>query len=147
MNERNQGSVGTGDHSIVLTFNERLPQPRISLTGWVQRHEACGDTIFERVWDLPHSYDFHTAPHPPCISMMKTKPQRPEGRGDALSSLNMALETLNRTKGATDVKPTKDVFTSASVLLTMIRVSLLPSTLVDCWLIYTGHDGIRNGLC
>jgi len=54
---------------------------------------------------------------------MATKSQRPK---DALSSLDMAIDALNRAKEATGIIPAKAAFTSAGVLLTMIRVHFLP---------------------
>ena len=56
---------------------------------------------------------------------MATKSQRPKG-DDALSSLNKAIDVLNRAKEATSVMPAKVAFTSASVLITMIRVGFPP---------------------
>ena len=58
-----------------------------------------------------------------CTLLMATETQE---QHDALSSLKTAIGTLNRTKGTTSVAPTKAAFTSAGVLLTMIRVSFLP---------------------
>ena len=58
------------------------------------------------------------------ISTMATETQR---HYDALiSSLNTAIDTLNRAKGATSVAPAKAAFTSAGVLLTVIRVGFVP---------------------
>ena len=62
---------------------------------------------------------------------MATKPQRPQGKNDILSSLNMAIDALNLAKEATSVTPAKTAFNSAGVLLTMIRVSAFRSKLVD----------------
>ena len=56
---------------------------------------------------------------------MTTKPQGPKGRDGVLSSLNMAIGTLNRAKEATSITPAKAAFTSIGVLLTMIRVGVL----------------------
>jgi len=52
------------------------------------------------------------------------KSQWPKRRGDAFSSLNMLIDALNRAKETTGVIPAKAAFTSAGVLLTMIRVRL-----------------------
>ena len=57
---------------------------------------------------------------------MATKTQRPQGQNDILSSLNMAIDALDLAKEATTVVSAKAAFTSASVLLTVIRVGLLP---------------------
>ena len=48
-----------------------------------------------------------------------------QGQHDTLSSLNMVIGTLNHAKGATSVAPAKAAFTSAGVLLAMIRVGFL----------------------
>ena len=58
---------------------------------------------------------------------MTTKSQRPKGREGALSSLNVAIGALNLVKEVSTIAPAKAVFNSASVLLTMIRVSFLSS--------------------
>ena len=57
---------------------------------------------------------------------MATKPQRPQGQGGTLSSLNVAIQTLNLAKEISTITPAKAVFGSVSVLLTMIRVRFLP---------------------
>ena len=57
---------------------------------------------------------------------MTDRSKRPKGRNDVLSSLNVAIGGLNLAKEATVVTPAKTAFTSASVLLTMIRVGVLP---------------------
>lgn len=56
---------------------------------------------------------------------MATKSRLPKG-DDVLSSLNEAIGALNRAKEATNITPAKAAFTSASVLLNMIRVGFLP---------------------
>ena len=50
--------------------------------------------------------------------------KRQQGQENVLSSLNMAIDALSLAKEATNMTPAKAAFTSASVLLTMIRVSL-----------------------
>ena len=57
---------------------------------------------------------------------MSDKSQGQKGQDDALSSMNMAIGTLNRVKEATSATQAKAAFTSAAVLLTMIRVRFLP---------------------
>jgi len=56
---------------------------------------------------------------------MADNSQRPKGRDSVLSSLNVAIDGLNLAKGATSVLQAKAAFTSASFLLTMIRVGFL----------------------
>ena len=53
---------------------------------------------------------------------MDIRSQRQEGRDNALSSLNMAIEALNLAKEISNATPVNAVFGSVSILLTMIRV-------------------------
>ena len=48
------------------------------------------------------------------------------GRGGVLSSLNMTINALDLAKESTGVTPARTAFTSASVLLTLIKVRFLP---------------------
>jgi len=54
---------------------------------------------------------------------MDRRAQRQRRRDNFLSSLNVAIEALNLAGGISDVVPAKAVFGTASVILTMIRVS------------------------
>ena len=56
---------------------------------------------------------------------MTDKSQRPKGRENALSTLNVAIDGLNLAKGLSGITPATAVFGSVSILLTMIRVSFL----------------------
>ena len=78
---------------------------------------------------------------------MTTKSQRTKGRDSALSSLNMALDALNRTEGATVITPAKAAFTSAGVLLTTIRVGFLVDVSRMPANMYTGLNGLQSRLC
>ena len=49
-----------------------------------------------------------------------------QGQNDTLSSLNTAIDVLNLAKESTGVIPARSAFTSASVLLTMVKVGSLP---------------------
>jgi len=62
----------------------------------------------------------------PRPSTMDADPRRQKRRDNILSALNVAIEVLNLAKEASSVTPAKAVFGSVSVLLTMIRVRLLP---------------------
>ena len=53
---------------------------------------------------------------------MYANAQRQERREDVLSSLNMAIESLNLAKELSSITPAKAVFSSAGIILTMIRV-------------------------
>ena len=57
---------------------------------------------------------------------MRETSRRPKGRESVLSALNVTIETLNLAKEICSVTPAKAVFGSVSVLLTMIKVYLLP---------------------
>ena len=58
---------------------------------------------------------------------METKSQRLKVPDGALPSLTVAIDTLNLARDTTSVKPVKDAFGSASLLLTTIRVRSLPA--------------------
>ena len=57
--------------------------------------------------------------------MAANSQQPPKGRNDALSSLKVAIDTLNLAKEATGAAPAKAAFSSVSDLLTIIGVSFL----------------------
>jgi len=61
----------------------------------------------------------------PCILTMEAKSQRPKGRDSALSSLNVAIDTLNLAKEISSITPAKAAFGTVSILLTMIKVRFL----------------------
>ena len=77
---------------------------------------------------------------------MTTRPQRPQERDGVLSSLNTAIDTLNLAKEAASVTQAKAAFTSAGVLLTMIRVGSFRFKSVDYRLTYTGLNDLESGL-
>jgi hypothetical protein len=56
---------------------------------------------------------------------MEIKSQRPEGREDAISALNAAIESLRLAVNISSITPAKTVFRSVSTLLTTIRVCFL----------------------
>jgi len=61
---------------------------------------------------------------------MEVGSQRPKERGDAISALNTAIQTLNLAKDAPAINaPAKTVFGSVSVILSTIRVGFI---LVSC---------------
>ena len=79
---------------------------------------------------------------------MQAKPQRPKGRDGTLSSLNVAIETMNLAKEVSSITPAKAVFGSVSILLTMVRVRFLISydwkSHIHLW---PGFDRQQTGLC
>ena len=52
-------------------------------------------------------------------------------RDSILSTLNVAIEAMNLAKEISSITPAKGVFGSVSALLTMIRVCLLLSSMMD----------------
>ena len=70
-------------------------------------------------------FSLTTSVFSPCISTMTDNPQRQKGRGKVIPALNMAIDSLNIVKEATNATPVNPVFGSVAVLLTMIRVSSL----------------------
>lgn len=78
-------------------------------------------TVCYRILILPTIFTFAAL----CFGMA-TKTQQAKGRDDALSSLNTAVNVLNRAGGATSVTQARAAFTSAGILLAMIRVGLFP---------------------
>ena len=63
---------------------------------------------------------------------MDPRPQRPKRRDTVLSSLNVAIETMNIANDALSMTPAKAALGSVTVILTMIRVG---SRLVRGWLL------------
>ena len=58
---------------------------------------------------------------------MDANSKQEKWRDGVLSSLNAAIEAMNLAKELASVTPAKAIFGSVSVLLTMIRVSVLLS--------------------
>ena len=56
---------------------------------------------------------------------MKADSQRPKERESTISALNVVIDTLNLAKDLSSITPAAVVFGSVSVILTMIKVSLL----------------------
>ena len=56
---------------------------------------------------------------------MEAKSQQPKGREGAISALNAAIEALSVAEKTSSVAPAKDVFGSATILLTLIKVCFL----------------------
>jgi hypothetical protein len=55
---------------------------------------------------------------------MDPEPRRQKRRENVISSLNVAIETLNLAKEISTIPPAKAVFGSVSIILTMIKVDL-----------------------
>jgi hypothetical protein len=69
---------------------------------------------------------------------------QPKGRDGVLTALDLLIQTLNIAKDACGIPPAQVAFSSASVLLTMIRVRVSPlheekNPDSRC----VGHDGQR----
>ena len=55
---------------------------------------------------------------------MDPETRRQKGRENIISSLNVAIETLNLAKEISSILPAKAVFGSVGIILTMIKVDL-----------------------
>ena len=87
-------------------------------------YEACGDKSAAHLYHGPSQPQSHAVfSQLPRVSTMDPKSQR--RRDGALSSLNVAIEAVNLAKEISSITPAKGVFGSVSIVLTMIRVSLL----------------------
>ena len=75
---------------------------------------------------------------------MNPKSQLPKPQDVALSSLNVAIDAMNLMKDVMEGTPAKAAFASVSIILTMIRVGLLSSALINHKLTYTGFDAQQN---
>ena len=78
--------------------------------------------IHIRVWTLATACLQHHLSQLPRLSTMDADLRRQKRRDNAISSLNVAIETVNLAKEVASITPAKAVFGSVSVLLTMIRV-------------------------
>jgi hypothetical protein len=58
---------------------------------------------------------------------METKSKQLKGPDGSIASLNAAIGTLDLARDTTSVKPVKEAFGSASLLLTTIRVRFPPA--------------------
>ena len=56
---------------------------------------------------------------------MDAKPKQSKRRENVLSSLNVLIEGLNLAENLSSITPAKAVFSTVSVILTMIRVGFL----------------------
>ena len=70
------------------------------------------------------SYPVLSYAPPPASKMASSQP--PKGRDGVLSALDVLIQALNLAKDACGIPPAQIAFASASVLLTMIRVSSPP---------------------
>ena len=66
---------------------------------------------------------------------MEAKPQRPNEREGIISALNMAIEAMNLAKEISSITPAKAVFGTVSIILTMIKVSILQ--------VFADHCGLK----
>ena len=116
---------------------------------WVWLHEARDDAHLHWGLDSSSQPARRTAfSQLPSASTMAAKSKRQKGRNGVLSTLNVAIDTLNLAKEISSITPARAVFGSVSILLTMIRVRF---ALFRCEMsqVHTqpGHDGQPSGLC
>ena len=73
--------------------------------------------------------------------------QRPKGRDGVLSTLDVLIQGLDLAKNVCGIPPAQVAFSSASALLTMVRVRFpLPYEAEPLTRVYLGHDGERLGV-
>ena len=65
---------------------------------------------------------------------MEAKSQNPREQEGIVSALDAAIEAMNLAKEISSITPAKAVFGSVSVILTMIKVSILQVSVVRCGL-------------
>jgi len=130
-----------------MNFRERIAAANtILFTQWYARTRQAMITwtlVVIRVRIL--SYGLH-ASQLPRDSTMAAKSQRQEERENAVSSLNAAIEAVNHAENISNIPPVKAAFGSASILLSMIRVSFLLVYDSRRWLMYTELDDQQSGL-
>ena len=73
---------------------------------------------------------------------MVMEPSDSKGRDRILSSLDIAIEGLNLAKEVSSITPAKALFGSASILLTMIKVSFTPGCVIEH--LVHGHSGLDS---
>ena len=78
---------------------------------------------------------------PWLLYIMDAKPKPSKRRENILSSLNVIIEGLNIAESLSSITPAKAVFSTVSVILTMIRVSFLLFCHDLLW-----ADKVRTGL-
>jgi len=88
-----------------------------------ERVRFLGRSFLVRSDSSPQYASCTTSSQLSCNLTMTTETQ---GQNDTLSSLNTAIDALNLAKESTGVIPARSAFTSASVLLTMVKVGSLP---------------------
>jgi hypothetical protein len=94
---------------------------------WARRPESHKDGVHRyRIVALPPTASSpHRFPHKPRVSTMNKKPHQLKHQDSTISSLNIAIEFINLAKEASSVTPAKAVFGSVSIILSMIKVSVL----------------------
>ena len=65
---------------------------------------------------------------------MEAKPQKPKEREGITSALSAAIEAMNLAKEISSITPAKAVFGTVSIILTMIKVSILQVFVDHCGL-------------
>jgi len=83
----------------------------------------------------------------PPVPTTEAEPQRLKGRESTVSVLNVAIEALNLAKELSNITPAGAVFGSVSVILTMIKVSLLFFVDQLQTEMHLGRNDKPNGLC
>ena len=81
---------------------------------------------------------------------MDPKSQRPKGRDNTLTSLNVSIDALNLAKDMCGILPAKAVFGTVSALLTMLKVCFFQFCDDELWVhmycpgFYDQRSGLRR---
>jgi len=120
-------SKGSGEQRSQTSYSDATAVNTILSAKWVSLCDVCHDKIAARLYrgsKPPSQPSLRTLPPQlPRISTMEAKSQRPKGRENTISALNVSIEALNLAKEISSITPAKAVFGSVSVILTTIRVS------------------------
>ena len=122
-----RGGTRTAIGGCILEHRDRKLNHYDLPTKWVQLHEVCHAKMdarfFISVRNLPHDLCPKSLP---CVSIMTDKSKQPKRRDGAILSLDVAIGLVNIGKEASSMTPAPAVFGVATILLTTIRVSLIP---------------------
>lgn len=107
----------------------QIPRPRVQIVESLSSPSGsnCTRRAISRRTLISVRRGFFLTAYLPAVSTMEGESQRQKERDGVLFSLNMAIGALNCAREAKSVTPAaKATFTSAAVLLNMIRVGFLP---------------------
>ena len=109
--------MATNEH----TTTEHPPHPETRSTDLPHQMAMC-ICLYDYQRPFPPRGTNTGLSQPPAASTMASASQRPKRPHSVLSTLDVAIQTLNLAKDACGVLPAQAVFSGVSALLTMIRV-------------------------